>query len=337
MAKVSTSNLKELVLNDRPGEPRLRESNPRGRHAGPRTLEINRGAMASAGIASSRASSVHLRHASIMPSADVVGRLPTWMARTQSLICNLTSLLVTDSVLEALAPNLAPLEQFYSPYWLSTQRPNAPRRHRCSASTSAVPARLHSFTLSVHECTPLPGSRLAPALALLARAPLLEICDILLRCRPSPLPAHCTPPPGQRRRIDFWRALVDAHGPRLTRVSVHRMVISLHAVGDACVRCPVLRQLVVVSVDWTPSQPAPRMGRPTPIQLSAVLFMRGHEHHHRQRARAARVPLEQSILSHGLRLAHPLALAQRRRPRALVSSRNLTSPPPPTALAPAAA
>jgi hypothetical protein len=52
----------------------------------------------------------------------------------------------------------------------------------------------------------------------------------------------------------------------------------------------------------TPSQPAPRMGRPTPIQLLAVLFVRGHEHHHRQRARAARVPLEQSILSYGLRL-----------------------------------
>ncbi|KAJ7683930.1 hypothetical protein B0H14DRAFT_912636 [Mycena olivaceomarginata] len=148
MAKVSTSDLEELVLNDRPGKPRLRESNPHvhlereylwdgahssaagGGHAGPRTLEINGGAMASAGVASSRASFMRLRHASIALSADVVGRLPTWMARTRSLtlICNLTFPLVTDSVLEALAPNLAHLEQFYSPYRLSTQWPNAPRR-----------------------------------------------------------------------------------------------------------------------------------------------------------------------------------------------------------------
>ncbi|KAJ7683929.1 hypothetical protein B0H14DRAFT_912620 [Mycena olivaceomarginata] len=96
---------------------------------------------------------------------------------------------------------------------------------------------------------------------------------------PSPCALHTSA--GRRRRIDFWRAPVDAHEPRLTRVSVHRMAISLRAVGDACVRCPVLRQLVVVSVDWTPSQPAPRMGRLTPIQLSAVLFVRGHEHRHR--------------------------------------------------------
>ncbi|KAJ7323213.1 hypothetical protein DFH08DRAFT_1085445 [Mycena albidolilacea] len=82
------------------------------------------------------------------------------------------------------------------------------------------------------------------------------------------------------------------------------MVISLRAVGVACARCPVL---VVVNVDLTPSQPASRMGRPTPIQQSAVLLVH---------------------LSHVLCLAHPLALAQRRRPRALVSSRNLTSPPP---------
>ncbi|KAJ7737033.1 hypothetical protein B0H14DRAFT_3898458 [Mycena olivaceomarginata] len=61
---------------------------------------------------------VHLRRMSlIMPSADVVGRLSTCVARTGpqlrslTLICK-TSPLVIDSALEALAPNLVHLEQF---------------------------------------------------------------------------------------------------------------------------------------------------------------------------------------------------------------------------------
>ncbi|KAJ7349672.1 hypothetical protein DFH08DRAFT_996922 [Mycena albidolilacea] len=209
---------------------------------------------------------VHLRRMSlIMPSADVVGRLSTWVARTGpqlqslTLICK-TSPLVTDSVLLALAPNLVHLEQFSLTGCLRVTHHGisailshnaaglralaleglAPKFEIASlaahcASTPSVLARLHSFTLSVH--TP---AWLMHGLTLLAHAPLLEIIQLYAA---DPLFLH---PTAAAETDGFWRALVDAHGPRLTRVSVHRMAISLRAVEDVCVRCPALRQLFVV-------------------------------------------------------------------------------------------
>jgi hypothetical protein len=81
---------------------------------------------------------------------------------------------------------------------------------------------------------------LTHGLTLLAHAPLLEIIQLYT---PDPLFLH---PTAAAETDDFWHALVDTHGPHLTRVSVHRMAISLRAVEEVCVRCLALRQLFVV-------------------------------------------------------------------------------------------
>lgn len=45
---------------------------------------------------------------------------------------------------------------------------------------------------------------------------------------------------------DLWRNLVLAHAPRLIRISVHRMLISLGAVANICLQCTELEELFVV-------------------------------------------------------------------------------------------
>ncbi|KAJ6462586.1 hypothetical protein C8R45DRAFT_1220543 [Mycena sanguinolenta] len=204
----------------------------------------------------------HLQRVSvIMPSADVVGQLPLWMARTGpqlrslTLICK-TSPLVTDSVLEALAPNLVHLEQFaitgclrvtHRGVWailshnvaglrtlalegLTPRFDLAALTAHCAGT--AVLSHLYSFTLSVHNDT-----WLTSAAALLAHAPL----EIVQLYAADPLAFTPTAPADA-----FWHAFVSTHGACLTRVSVHRMAISLRAIEDICVRCPALRQLFVV-------------------------------------------------------------------------------------------
>ena len=44
----------------------------------------------------------------------------------------------------------------------------------------------------------------------------------------------------------FWSKIVTTHFARLTRFSVHRMLISLDAINDICRRCACLEQLFVV-------------------------------------------------------------------------------------------
>jgi hypothetical protein len=46
--------------------------------------------------------------------------------------------------------------------------------------------------------------------------------------------------------VDFWMAIVNTHGSRLTRFSVHRMLIGLDSIEDICRRCPELEELFIV-------------------------------------------------------------------------------------------
>ncbi|KAJ7510664.1 hypothetical protein B0H11DRAFT_2168467 [Mycena galericulata] len=218
----------------------------------------------------------HLQKLSlIMPSADVVGQLPPWMGytggtlRSLTLICKMSPL-VTDGVLEAIAPSLANLEQFsitgcprvtylgiwaiisqstvsirtlgleglaakfvrpldplYSASPLTMQNMGA-LSALCTGSTAL--ARMTAVTLSLHTEAWMPS-----VTALLAPAPL-EVLQIY------PTSAFV-----QTAATDaFWRALITAHGARLTRFSVHRMPVSLPVIADVCTRCPALRQLFVV-------------------------------------------------------------------------------------------
>lgn len=45
---------------------------------------------------------------------------------------------------------------------------------------------------------------------------------------------------------EFWATLVSHHGRRLIRLSIHRMLISLKAIDNICMKCTALEQLFVV-------------------------------------------------------------------------------------------
>ncbi|KAJ7088368.1 hypothetical protein B0H15DRAFT_841137 [Mycena belliarum] len=204
----------------------------------------------------------HLRRLSlIMPSTDVVRQLPSWIAvtgaslRSLTLICKMSPL-VTDAVLERLAPSLAHLEQLsiigclrvsHVGVWALLVQNNAglqslaleglPPKFNLAALAAlctdrSVLARLVSLTVTVHT-----ESWLASVSALITYAPL-ERFQLYATRAFEQTPATDA----------FWGALIDAHGPRLTRVSVHRMPVALHAIADLCApaRCPALIALFVV-------------------------------------------------------------------------------------------
>ncbi|KAK7055162.1 F-box domain-containing protein [Favolaschia claudopus] len=209
----------------------------------------------------------HLRRISlIMPSADVVGQLRSWTAQTGShlrsltLICK-TSPLVTDSILAGIVPNLPELEQFSvtgclrvteQGVWsilasntsglcslalegLNSKFDHAALSARC-ATNPAVLARLQSFTMSVHN-----DVWLQSVTSLLKLAPSLEIVQLY-----AADPHESTFRRPTVANDAFWHDFVSTHGARLTRVSVHRMSISLSAIREICMRCLVLKQLYVV-------------------------------------------------------------------------------------------
>lgn len=199
----------------------------------------------------------------IMPSAAVINRLASWIEltgdtlQTLMLICK-TSPLVTDSILESLAPNLVNLKHLHITgctrvshhgvlavilsnisgitalglEGISTKFDMAKFSHRC-AETAAL-ARLQSISLTVHQQLPL-DIWMNNVLDLLSLAPL-EIFQIYSTG------AFFEPPSTNH----FWSQLVTMHGHRLKRFSVHRMLVSLDAIDDICRRCTSLEQLFIV-------------------------------------------------------------------------------------------
>jgi hypothetical protein len=105
--------------------------------------------------------------------------------------------------------------------------------HECTKN-GALLAQLRSITLTVHQQTPL-DTWMHSVLSLLSSSPL-EIFQIYSTGAffESPSTTH------------FWSQLVSTHGPRLTRFSVHRMLIGLDAIDDICTRCTALEQLFLV-------------------------------------------------------------------------------------------
>ena len=95
-------------------------------------------------------------------------------------------------------------------------------------------SRLRSITLTVDEHTSLAQWQ-QHVLDLLSNAPLQ-------RFHISTVGGHV----GHRLSDDFCKAIVTAHGHRLTRFSVHRMRMSIDAIADICRRCTALQQLFIV-------------------------------------------------------------------------------------------
>ena len=113
-------------------------------------------------------------------------------------------------------------------------------------SKNGALAQLRSITLTVHQQTPL-DTWMHSVLDLLSPSPL-EVFQIYSTG------AFFESPSTTR----FWSQLVSAHGARLKRFSVHRMLISLDAIDDICTRCTALEQLFLVL------EPASLVNTPTP-------------------------------------------------------------------------
>lgn len=95
-------------------------------------------------------------------------------------------------------------------------------------------SRLRSITLTVDEHTSLADWQ-RDVLGLLANVPLQQF-------HISTIGGHVN----HRLSDEFCKAVVSAHGQRLTRFSVHRMRMGIGAIADICARCPVLQQLFIV-------------------------------------------------------------------------------------------
>ncbi|KAI0324544.1 hypothetical protein GY45DRAFT_1349369 [Cubamyces sp. BRFM 1775] len=206
----------------------------------------------------------HLRKLSlIMPSGPVIATLPSWMHNTRetlqylSLICK-SSTRVTDGVLHDIASSATNLEYLYlvgcpkvthEGLWavissiyrgivglgmegLSTAFDMAAFSERCNRAVAL--SRLRSITLTVDEHTSLSEWQ-HHVLSLLSQAPLQQF-------HISTVGGHVD----HRLSDEFCKAIVSAHGNRLTRFSVHRMRMSINAIADICARCSALQQLFVV-------------------------------------------------------------------------------------------
>ncbi|KAF9460431.1 hypothetical protein BDZ94DRAFT_1169804 [Collybia nuda] len=198
----------------------------------------------------------------IMPNSAVADRLCRWIETTNNLqsltlLCK-ASPIITDKILESLAPSLVNLRDLFLTgcpkvthrgVWailstnsagivnlglegLSTNFDMGFLADNCNKSSAL--ALLRSITLTVHQQLSL-ETWMSDVLKLLSSAPL-EKFQIYSSGAffESPSTDH------------FWFQLVRSHGQRLVRFSVHRMLISLDAINAICVGCIVLEQLFVV-------------------------------------------------------------------------------------------
>ncbi|KIM41347.1 hypothetical protein M413DRAFT_146971 [Hebeloma cylindrosporum] len=206
----------------------------------------------------------HLRRLSIiMPSTGVMAELNPWLAltghtlRSLTLICRATPV-VTDVALERISPYLANLDILHL-----AGCPKVTHRGVCAVissnlngliglglegvsprfdmaefarqcNSSGVLKRLRSITLTVYQQLVM-KEWITGVLDLLGDSPL-ELFQIYSTGAffESPMTDN------------FWRQLVLTHGKRLTRFSVHRMLISLEAIKTICLQCTRLEQLFVV-------------------------------------------------------------------------------------------
>ncbi len=104
--------------------------------------------------------------------------------------------------------------------------------HRCEHRNAL--RNLQSITLTVHTQTSVPVWT-KHVVGMLSASPLL-------RFHVSTVGGEY----GQEISDEFCSKIVDSHGERLQRFSVHRMRIGLEAVEDICRRCVVLEELFVV-------------------------------------------------------------------------------------------
>ncbi|KAF4613324.1 hypothetical protein D9613_010978 [Agrocybe pediades] len=206
----------------------------------------------------------HLRRISIiMPSAAVVSQLRPWLSltgdtlRSLTLICK-ASTFVTDQILESLAPFLVNLEYLHLTgcvkvthrgVWsiLSSNTKGllglglegvSPKFHMATLASQCISSgaliRLRSITLTVNQQIPM-KEWVTGVVELLSTSPL-ELFQIYSSGAFFESPVT----------DDLWNQLILNHGQRITRFSVHRMLISLEAIDNICSQCTNLEQLFIV-------------------------------------------------------------------------------------------
>ncbi|KAF9484062.1 hypothetical protein BDN70DRAFT_872961 [Pholiota conissans] len=199
----------------------------------------------------------------IMPSPAVVSQIKPWLSvtgatlRSFTLICK-GSNLITDTLLQSVAPLLPNLEDFHLTgcpkvthhgVWsvvsatsngllglglegVSPKFDMALFASRCT-STGAL-KRLCSITLTVHQQLSI-NEWAGDVLDLVADSPLERF---QIYSTGASFEASATE--------ELWKQLVVTHSGRLARISVHRMLISLDAIANICSRCVNLEELFIV-------------------------------------------------------------------------------------------
>ncbi|KAJ4490197.1 hypothetical protein J3R30DRAFT_3279097 [Lentinula aciculospora] len=201
----------------------------------------------------------------IMPSSSVISVLRPWLQRTGTslksltIICK-TSSILTNAKLKLLAPYLSQLKHFHLTgcskvtqegiesvlsaiengivslglEGLSPKFDVSQFRVYCNR-TNAFRC-LRSITLTVNQQIPLNAWMDEVAALLPASVPLetFQVYSSGTFIEESPVTER------------FWSDLVNTHQDRLTRFSIHRMLISLNTIKDICQRCTKLEQLFVV-------------------------------------------------------------------------------------------
>ncbi|EPQ50827.1 hypothetical protein GLOTRDRAFT_49961 [Gloeophyllum trabeum ATCC 11539] len=197
----------------------------------------------------------------IMPSWLVIAQLPRWIRETGpalqylSIICK-ASPLVTDSLLEILAPNLPHLEHLsllgcpkvtHSGI-LAVLSANRGTMRGLGLEGLSPNLDVAKFASSHQALSTLSG---LSSLTMTVQRPLNTWTENVLNLlREVPLELFQVYSPGGEDVSvlpdDFCFSLVSTHGPRLKRFSVHRMRVTLNAVDNICSRCPKLEQLFIV-------------------------------------------------------------------------------------------
>ncbi|KIY51589.1 hypothetical protein FISHEDRAFT_36872 [Fistulina hepatica ATCC 64428] len=199
----------------------------------------------------------------IMPSASVAEQLVPWSHLTGSSLRDLTlicksSTVINDRLLQTIAPSLIQLEQLHltgcsrvthAGVWallegnisglkglglegLSKSFNMSSFVRSCRAKNAL--SHLESITLTVQQHFELPVWT-------------ADVIDLLSASRLRAFQIYSTGAVFEAQTTDdFWGGIVATHGPRLTRFSVHRMIISLDAIDSICSQCPILEQLFIV-------------------------------------------------------------------------------------------
>ncbi|EGO01171.1 hypothetical protein SERLA73DRAFT_179271 [Serpula lacrymans var. lacrymans S7.3] len=199
----------------------------------------------------------------IMPSISVLDILPSWLSVTNETLRNLTlickaSSLITDTMLESIAPSLHHLEHFHI-----TGCPKVTQRGILAVLSSNDHGLLSlgleglsqafDMTSFSRECPHLGSlNRLRTITLTVQQTPLQPwmqgVVNLLSTSPLESFQVYSTAPfPGASLDDEFCNDIVTSHGARLTRFSVHRIYIGMSAVRDICSRCPQLEQLFIVA------------------------------------------------------------------------------------------